>query len=240
MSYKLVLHAGPDLTDASRRLIHLWGPLTHCCEKKKESVNQFAKIGKLCSESTVIKKFSIISEVPTITAFVAAFDAKALNCTELLESYLADGNRIINCHRQTNRNRHNWNIWYNTWLFIRITSVFSYLYCKRTYTLHLYSMRGRIKTLKHNVRTTLQLSYHGCKYLTYTSKTPHVIRTQMVVTVRFTIRVTSLPRWNKQGIKVCDSFLAYYTCGVKLLEYRYAQVWNIAKRRKQSPIGWFL
>jgi len=64
--------------------------------EKKESVNQFTKIGKLCSESTVIKKFSIIGKVPTITAFVAAFDAKALNCTELLESYLAGGNRIIN------------------------------------------------------------------------------------------------------------------------------------------------
>jgi len=36
-----------------------------------------------------------------ITAFVAAFDAKALNCTGLLESYLAGGRRIINCHRQT-------------------------------------------------------------------------------------------------------------------------------------------
>ena len=76
------------------RLIHLWGPLTHCCEKKKESVNQFAKIGNLCSESAVIKNFSIIAEVPTITAFVAAFDAKALNRTELLESYLADGNSL--------------------------------------------------------------------------------------------------------------------------------------------------
>ena len=71
-----------------------------------ERVNQFAKIGKLHSESTVIKKFSIITEVPTITAFVAAFDAKALNCTELLESHLAGGDRIIDCHRQTNRNRH--------------------------------------------------------------------------------------------------------------------------------------
>ena len=47
-----------------------------------ESVNQFAKIGNLRSESTVIKKLSIITEVPTTTAFVAAFDAKALNCTE--------------------------------------------------------------------------------------------------------------------------------------------------------------
>jgi len=75
--------------------------------EKKESVNQFAKIGNLCSESTVIKKFSIVAEVPTIIAFVAAFDAKALNCAELLKSDLAGGNRIINCHRQTNRNRHN-------------------------------------------------------------------------------------------------------------------------------------
>ena len=143
-----------------RRLFHLWGRPPIVARKNKESVNQFAKIGKLRSESTVIKKFSIIAEVPTITAFVSAFDAKALNCTEFLESYLAGGNRIINCHRQTNRNRHNWNIWHNTWftLFIRITSVFSYLYCKKTNTLHLYSMPGGIKTLKHNVRTTLQLS----------------------------------------------------------------------------------
>jgi len=52
--------------------------------------------------------------VPTITGLVAAFDAKALNCTELLKSYLAGGNRIIKCYRQTDRNRHNWNIWQNT------------------------------------------------------------------------------------------------------------------------------
>jgi len=71
-----------------------------------ENVNQFAKIGKLPSESAVIKKLSIITEVPTITAFVAAFDAKAFNCTELLESYMAGGNRIIDCQRQTNRNGH--------------------------------------------------------------------------------------------------------------------------------------
>ena len=47
---------------------------------------------------------------------------------------------------------------------------------------------------KHNLRTTLQFSNHGCKYLTHTNKTPHVKCTQMVVTVRFTIRVTSLHR----------------------------------------------
>ena len=55
-------------------------------------------------------------------------------------------------------------------------------------------MCGGIKTLKHNVKNTLQLAYHGCKNLTRTSKTRHVKRIQMVVTVRFTIRVTSLHR----------------------------------------------
>ena len=55
-------------------------------------------------------------------------------------------------------------------------------------------MSGDIKTLQHNVRTTLQLAYHGCRNLTHKSKTAHVQRTQMVVTVRFTIRVTSLHR----------------------------------------------
>ena len=102
-------------------------------------------------------------------------------------------------------------------------------------TLHLFGMSGGIKTLKHNVRAMLQLACHGCKNLTHTSKRAHVQRIQMVVTVRFTICVTSLHRWNKQEIKICDWFLAYYTCGVKLLEYSYAQVWNIAKRsRAQS------
>jgi len=53
--------------------------------------------------------------VPRITAFVAGFDAKALNCTELLKSYLAGENTIINCHKQKKRNRHIWNIWQNSW-----------------------------------------------------------------------------------------------------------------------------
>ena len=46
-----------------------------------------------------------------------------------------------------------------------------------------------IKTLKHNVRTTLRLAYHGCKNLTHMSKTRQVKRTQMVTFARFTIRV---------------------------------------------------
>ena len=55
-------------------------------------------------------------------------------------------------------------------------------------------MCGGTKTLKHNVKTMLQLAYHGYKNLPCTSKTRHVKRNQMVVTVRFTMRVTSLRR----------------------------------------------
>jgi len=50
-------------------------------------------------------------------------------------------------------------------------------------------MYGGIKTLKHNVRTTLRLAYHGLQNLTHTSKTHQVKRTQMVASSRFTIRV---------------------------------------------------
>ena len=41
-------------------------------------------------------------------------------------------------------------------------------------------MYGGIKTLKHNVGTTLRFAYHGCKNLKHTSKTRHVKRTQLV------------------------------------------------------------
>jgi len=60
-----------------------------------ESVNEFAKIREWRSESTVSKKFQIITEVPTITACVAAFDAKALNCTELLKPTWLAGTGLL-------------------------------------------------------------------------------------------------------------------------------------------------
>ena len=59
---------------------------------------------------------------------------------------------------------------------------------RKNTALHLCSMCGGKKTLKHNMKTTLQLAYNGCKNLTHTSKTRQVKRTQMVVTARFTIR----------------------------------------------------
>jgi len=49
-------------------------------------------------------------------------------------------------------------------------------------------MCGGIKTLKHNVWTTLRLAYHGCKNLTRATKTHQVKRTMMVATARHTVR----------------------------------------------------
>jgi len=51
---------------------------------------------------------------------------------------------------------------------------------------HIAHFSGGIKRLKHNVRTTLQLAYQA---VTHTRKTHQVIRTQMVATARYMIRV---------------------------------------------------
>ena len=185
-----------------------------------ESVNQFAKIRKWRSESTVSKKF--LNRSWSAHDHCVCCGLRSVNCTELLKSYLAGGNRIINRHRQTNRNRHNWNIWQNAWptsgvaspkigrgkkigggkmldfrqitlfclekrlskhkmaifskghlppprlrlclLFLKNHICFFICVQKKTNTLHLYCMCGDIKTLKHNVRTTLQLlAYQDCK-----------------------------------------------------------------------------
>jgi len=62
-------------------------------------------------------------------------------------------------------------------------------------------MCGGIKTLKHNVRTTLQLAYHGDKNLTHTSKARHVKRIQIVVTVMLTIRVfLTFSDWQESNV----------------------------------------
>jgi len=53
-----------------------------------------------------IKNYKSLLECPTITALVAAFNAKACNNTELLKSDLAGGNKVINFCRQTNRKCH--------------------------------------------------------------------------------------------------------------------------------------
>jgi len=68
-----------------------------------------------CSESTVNKNSKWLLECPTITALVAAFYAKMFNDTDVLQSYLAGGSRIIKL-LQGNQPEMSWlNIWHSTW-----------------------------------------------------------------------------------------------------------------------------
>jgi len=50
-------------------------------------------------------------------------------------------------------------------------------------------MYGGIKTLRHNLGTTLRLAYHGCKNLTHTSKTRHV-------TIHVFVTFSDCKEWN--------------------------------------------
>ena len=89
-------------------LIHLWGPSPTVARKKWKNVNQIALNRKWRywhSKCTINKNSKSLLECSTITALVAAFNAKAFNDTELLKSYLAGGNRIINFCGQTSRKR---------------------------------------------------------------------------------------------------------------------------------------
>ena len=95
--------------EALTRPIHLRGPRSHCYEETGKalfslSLAQNDDVGALKVRS--IKNSKSLLACPTITALVAAFDAKAFNDTELLKSYLVGGNRIINFCRQTNRKCH--------------------------------------------------------------------------------------------------------------------------------------
>ena len=63
-------------------------------------------LGSHALEVRSIKIFKSLLDCPTITAIVAAFDAKAFNDTYLLKSYLAVWNTVMNVCRQTNRKHH--------------------------------------------------------------------------------------------------------------------------------------
>jgi len=138
-----------------------------------------------------VKNSKSLLECPTITAFVAVLDAKAFSCTDLLKSYIAGENRILTVASKPTEiatteifdKTHGLRFLEESHLFFLICDLKTN---KRTAP-HLCSV-WRLKILKHNVRTTLQVAYHGCKNLTR-SKTRQVKRTQMVATVRFMICV---------------------------------------------------
>jgi len=133
--------------------------------------------------------------VSTITTFVTAFDAKALNCTELWKYYLAGGNRILLTATGKPTEIATIDIVDKTHgLRFLLESHHFFSSCvkkknqnKKTKTLYLCSICGGMKTLKHNMRTTLQLAYHGgCKIVTHTSKTSRKTHPNGC---RFTVRV---------------------------------------------------
>jgi len=136
-----------------------------------------------------IKNYKSLLECPAITTLVAAFDAKALKDTELLKSYFAGGNRI-NFHGYPAEmplskylTKHMACVFYKFHICFFLTVL-----KKHKHTAHTF---GGTKTLTHNVRTTIRLTYHyqGCKNLIHTGKTRQVKRTLIVAIVRFTIRV---------------------------------------------------
>ena len=121
--------AGFNWCKALARLIHLWGPLFHCCEKeneKRQSICENWKIAlwKYCHYKVLNHYWSAHDH-----CVCCCLRLKSVKIQGIVGILLGWRERIINCHRQTNRNRHNWKIWQNTWstFFIRITSVFSYL-----------------------------------------------------------------------------------------------------------------
>ena len=153
-----------------------------------ESVNQFAKIRKWRSESTVINYSKSLLKCPRSLRLLLTSTQKrsiARNCWN--STWLAGTGLLTATGKPTEfeifDKTHGLRFLYEPHLF------FLDLCLKKINTLHLYGMCGSINTSKHNARTTLQLDYHGCKNLTHTRKNRHVKRTQMVVTVRFTIRV---------------------------------------------------
>jgi len=75
------------------------GQLSQCYEgKNRKALINLRKAENGDSDAS-IKNYKSLLECPTITALVAAFDAKVFNDTKLLKSHMTGGNRIINLCR---------------------------------------------------------------------------------------------------------------------------------------------
>ena len=126
-----------------------------------------------------IKNFKSILECPTINALVATFDAKSSmtrncgNCAWPAGTGLSisRGKPTENVTVEIFDKTHGLHFCkFHICLFLSVL-------VKASHTAHMY---GGIKTIKHNVGTTLRFAYHGCKNFTHTNKTRHVKRTQLV------------------------------------------------------------
>jgi len=116
--YQMLLPpAGSDLTDARPQANPLVRPPLPLLQRKTESVNQFAKIGKWRSETEKVqsvKNSKSLLEWPRSLRLLLPSTQKrsiARNCWNPTSWLAGTG---FDCHRQANLNRHNWNIWQNT------------------------------------------------------------------------------------------------------------------------------
>jgi len=97
-------------------------PLEKCVGHSFKMLDIVQKIkvplGKLFAPPGVPSWLRVCLRVRSVIHYWSAHDhcvccclwRKSVELHGILKSCLAGGNRIINCHRQTNRNRHNWNI----------------------------------------------------------------------------------------------------------------------------------
>ena len=105
-----LLHlSGPDSADVRLRLILFRPTLPLLRGKNGKALINLRKIENDDIDALkvrTVKNYKSLLECPTTTALVAAFNAKAFSDKDFLKSYLADGNRIINFCKQTNRKCH--------------------------------------------------------------------------------------------------------------------------------------
>ena len=75
----------------------------------------------------------------------------------------------------------------------------------------------------------------------FRSKRKNVLRIIFNLNKIFGMRMRSAA-WNRFPVKIICSIasLVCYLCGDSMLQYTYVLVWIIAKRRKQSRVGWLL
>ena len=105
-----------------------------------------------------IKNYKSLPECPTITALVAAFDAKAFSDMELLKSCLDGGNRIIKFLHANQPKTSSLNILQKmAYVFYKFHICFVLSVLKKNK--HIPHIFGCAKLLKHNVRTTLRLQW---------------------------------------------------------------------------------
>ena len=153
------------------RLIHLWGPLSHCCKKKwKASIN----LWNAETDALQVRSAKILNHYWSAHDHCAfcCLRHKSIQMHGIVEILL--GNRFINCYMRINRNRDNWNIWQNTWptFFYKNHICFFLSAYKKTNTLHHYNMCGGLRLQSttwgprcNSLTMAIKISHTRAKYV---------------------------------------------------------------------------